>query len=92
MIALRRILVAALLVGIGALGGCVYDPYTGAYVPCCGYYGYPYYGYYRYPPPYYYGPQSAPYYAPPPVNQPSAYPSAPEIESPPPSRHRELIT
>ena len=32
------------------LAGCVYDPYTGTYRPCCGYYGYPYYRY-----PYCYG-------------------------------------
>jgi len=85
MIALRRVLGAALLIVAGVLGACAYDPYTGAYVPCCGYYGYPYYGYpyYRYPPQYYYGPQSAPYYAPPP-NQPAAYPSAPQTEPPPP--------
>lgn len=38
------------LAGVAALlGGCVYDPYTGAYYPCCSY---PY-GYYRSPPPYY---------------------------------------
>jgi hypothetical protein len=80
MIALRRTLAAALLLGTGTVGACVYDPYTGAYLPCCAYYGYPYY---RYPPPYYYGPQPAPYYAPPP-NQPSAYPTAPQIEPPPP--------
>ncbi len=85
MIALRRMLGAALLLGTGMLGACVYDPYTGAYLPCCGYYGYPYYGYpyYRYPPAYYYGPPSAPYYAPP-ANQPSAYPSGPQAEPPPP--------
>lgn len=83
MIALRRMLAAALLLGTGVLGACAYDPYTGAYVPCCGYYGYPYYGYpyYRPPPPYYYGPQSAPYYAPPPANLPSAYPNAPSSQS-----------
>jgi hypothetical protein len=50
----------AILVLVGAaalLAGCVYDPYTGALVPCCNYYGSPYYGYpgpyspYGYPPP-----------------------------------------
>ena len=55
--------VAATLTLAGAaalLGGCVYDPYTGAMVPCCGYYGYPY-GY-RYPAPYGpYGYPPAPY-------------------------------
>jgi hypothetical protein len=43
-----------LLAGAGLLQGCAYDPYSGAYVPCCaspayatGYpaYGYPTYGY-----------------------------------------------
>ena len=66
-------LTAALLVG------CAYDPYTGTYAPCCGYYGYPYYGnpYYRYPPPYApYGYPSGPYAAPPP-SQPGAYASPP---------------
>ena len=89
MIALRRMLAAALLVAAGVLAACVYDPYTGAYVACCGYYGYPYYGYpyYRYaPPPYYYGPPAGPYYGPPPANQPGAYPSAPQSEPPPPSQ------
>ena len=42
MIALRRVLGAAPLIVAGVLGACAYDPYTGAYVPCCGYYGYPY--------------------------------------------------
>jgi len=81
----RRTILA--LAGVAAvLGGCVYDPYTGAYVPCCSYYGYPYgYGYgYGYPRSYYYrpapygypqgpysGPQQAPYGAPPPA-QPGA--------------------
>ena len=51
---LRTILALA---GVAAvLGGCVYDPYTGTYVPCCNYYGYPY-GY-GYPRPYY---RPAPY-------------------------------
>ena len=51
---LRTILALA---GVAALlGGCVYDPYTGTYVPCCNYYGYPY-GY-AYPRPYY---RPAPY-------------------------------
>jgi hypothetical protein len=51
------------------LGGCQYDPYTGTYVPCCSYYGYPY-GYpyqppvYAYPPGY--GAPPAGYGAPPP--------------------------
>jgi hypothetical protein len=69
------------------LTGCVYDPYTGTYVPCCNYYAAPYY--YRYPPPYYpygyppgpyTGPQQPPpggYGSPPPPFQPgaSAYPA-----------------
>ena len=66
-------LTAALLVG------CVYNPYTGTYAPCCGYYGNPYYGnpYYRYPPPYApYGYPSGPYMAPP-QNQPGSYASPP---------------
>jgi hypothetical protein len=60
------------------LTGCVYDPYTGTYRPCCGYYGYPYsgYPYYRYPPPYApYGYTQAPT-APPPQGQPGPYPPA----------------
>jgi hypothetical protein len=52
-----------MLVGVAALlGGCVYDPYTGGYYPCCAYpyqphpYYYPGYGYpaqpgYGQPPP-----------------------------------------
>jgi hypothetical protein len=40
----------AMLLGLGALlGGCVYDPYTGGYYPCCAYpyqpYPYSYQGY-----------------------------------------------
>jgi hypothetical protein len=56
---LRTIL--ALAGAAAVLGGCVYDPYTGTYVPCCNYYGYPNgYGYgYGYPRSYYYRP--APY-------------------------------
>lgn len=47
----KKIAAAALvLVAAGALQGCAYDPYTGAYVPCCAYPAYPAYGYY-YPPP-----------------------------------------
>jgi hypothetical protein len=57
------------------LAGCVYDPYTGTYWPCCTYYGYPYY---RYPPAYYgygypYGSDMAPPQIPPGANfNPSA--------------------
>jgi hypothetical protein len=57
------------------LAGCVYNPYTGTYVACCGYYGYPYYGYpyYRYPPAYApYGYPARPYMVQP--GQPGAYP------------------
>jgi len=74
------------------LAGCAYDPYTGTYVPCCGYYGYgnPYYRnpYYRYQSPYApYGYPSGPYGAPqqgqpgaypPQQGQPGAYPPPPE--------------
>ena len=77
-------LTAALLVG------CAYDPYTGTYAPCCGYYGNPYYGnpYYRYPPPYApYGYPSGPYMAQPP-SQPGAYASPPSDCSPRHMRHR----
>jgi hypothetical protein len=66
------------------LVGCVYDPYTGTYVACCGYYGYPYYGYpyYRYPPTYApYGYPSGPYMVAP-QGQPGAYP--PPTGQPPP--------
>jgi hypothetical protein len=52
----RRTLTAILLiVGAGMLQGCVYNPYTGTYTPCCaypGYYGgypYAYGGGYSYP-------------------------------------------
>ena len=52
---MRRTGAVLALAGAAALlGGCVYDPYTGAYYPCCNYYGNPYY---RYPPPAYYPPQ-----------------------------------
>ena len=51
------------------LGGCVYDPYSGAWLPCCSYYPYAY----RYPAPYYpYGYMSGPYGAPP-AAQPGQY-------------------
>jgi hypothetical protein len=65
------------------LTGCVYNPYTGTWQPCCGYYGYygyPYYGYpyYQYPP-YYpgYGYSSGQYATPPPA-QPGASAYAPQ--------------
>jgi hypothetical protein len=73
---MRRIAaLLALTLTASLLSGCVYDPYTGTWAPCCGYYGYPYYGYpsYRYPPPYYpYGYPSGPYMTPPPT-QPGGY-------------------
>jgi len=77
--------VLALMVTASLLGGCVYNPYTGAYQPCCGYYPYPYsypYGY-RYPPPSYtpYGTVPAPYGTPPQA-QPGAYPSGPPAAYP----------
>jgi hypothetical protein len=54
------------------LSGCVYDPYTGTYAPCCGYYGsYGYYGYYR-----------SPYYRYPPSYAPYGYPSGPYMTAP----------
>jgi hypothetical protein len=46
----RAAAMLALAAAAALLGGCVYDPYTGTYAPCCDYYGYPY-GY-RYPGPY----------------------------------------
>ena len=54
---MRRSAVIVALAGVAALlGGCVYDPYTGGYYPCCSY---PY-GYYRSPAPYYPPPQGYP--------------------------------
>jgi hypothetical protein len=72
----RNAALLALTLAASVLAGCVYDPYSGTWVPCCNYYGYPYYRnpyYYRYPPPYYpYGYPSGPYMTPPPT-QPGAY-------------------
>jgi hypothetical protein len=55
---MRRCGGLAVLLGLAAmLTGCVYDPYTGGYYPCCAYpyspYAAPYYGArgYGYPPP-----------------------------------------
>ncbi len=54
----RIIAVFALAIAGTLLAGCVYNPYTGTYAPCCGYYGNPYYRYpgtyspYGYPPSY----------------------------------------
>jgi hypothetical protein len=58
---MRRIVTTLALAAAAALpGGCAYDPYSGALVPCCGYYGY------RYPAPYpAYGYPAGPYAAPP---------------------------
>lgn len=101
---LRTILALA---GVAAvLGGCVYDPYTGTYVPCCNYYGYPY-GY-AYPRPYYYRPapyaypqggypqapyggqQQGPYGAPPPGQPGAGRPPPPPGASAYPSSDRGL--
>ncbi|MEJ0015958.1 MAG: hypothetical protein WDN25_05230 [Acetobacteraceae bacterium] len=49
------------------IAGCVYDPYTGTYVPCCSYYS----GY-RYPMPYY-PPYPPPVQYQPPPYQPGGY-------------------
>jgi hypothetical protein len=64
------------LVAAGLLQGCVYNPYTGTYVPCCaaypayGGYGYPAYGTYGYRP-------NGGYYGAPPAGsyQSQGYPS-----------------
>jgi hypothetical protein len=60
----------ALATASALLGGCVYDPYTGALVPCCNYYGYPYA--YRYPAPYAYPYAYQPPYGPS-AGQPGMY-------------------
>ena len=66
----------ALALAASVLAGCVYDPYSGTWVPCCNYYGYPYYRNpyccstrHRTIP---YGYPSGPYMTPPPT-QPGAY-------------------
>ena len=89
MMSVRRVVGIALVLATGVLAGCVYDPYTGTYVPCCGTYGYPYYGYpsYRYPSPYYYGPQTPayqtqPYQTQPYQNQTQPY-QTPSYQTPP---------
>jgi hypothetical protein len=64
----RQAAILALTAAMAPLGGCVYDPYSGAWLPCCNYYGYPYA--YRYPAPYY--PYGYAYGAP-----PTAYPGQP---------------
>lgn len=85
---MRLSAVVALAGAAALLGGCVYDPYTGLYEPCCNYYGSPY-GYYRYPPPYYgpgpYGPQQGPYQGSPQgPNQAPYYGAQPGSMPPPP--------
>jgi len=79
---MRRIAcLLTLVLTTALLSGCVYDPYTGTYRPCCGYYGYYYgypygYPYYRYPAPYPpYGYPSGP--SAPPQGQPGGYPPPP---------------
>ena len=88
------------LVLLPLLGGCVYDPYSHQWVPCCAYgYGYGY----NYPPPYYpagpYGypnsasgyPNGAPGYAyggPTPESQ-QGYPSAYPYGAPAPGQQQE---
>jgi hypothetical protein len=82
---MRRTGAVLALAGAAALlSGCVYDPYTGGYYPCCNYYGYPYY---RYPPPVNYPPP--PNYGPGPASgpPPAPYQSGPyqsQPLSPPP--------
>ena len=76
---MRRIAtLLALMATASLLAGCVYDPYTGTYAPCCNYYSYPYYRYPYYP----YG-YPGPYMTPPPA-QPGTYPSQPYPSAPPP--------
>jgi hypothetical protein len=53
----RAVTAVLLLIGAGTLAGCVYNPYTGTYVPCCAYH--PYGGY---APPSYYGYRGGPGY------------------------------
>jgi hypothetical protein len=81
---MRRIAATLAMAAAAALlGGCVYDPYTGALAPCCGYYGYPYgyrypapYGPYGYPPGPYGGPPAGSYGTPPPAGSYGAPPPA----------------
>ncbi|HSZ93383.1 MAG TPA: hypothetical protein VK822_28875 [Acetobacteraceae bacterium] len=86
---MRRIAaLLALTVGASLLAGCVYDPYTATWRPCCNYYGYPYY---RYPPSYYpYGYPPGPYMAPP-QGQPGAYPEQPAQPPPRPGAANYLL-
>jgi hypothetical protein len=86
---MRRIAaLLALTVGASLLAGCVYDPYTATWRPCCNYYGYPYY---RYQPSYYpYGYPPGPYMAPP-QGQPGAYPEQPAQPPPRPGAANYLL-
>jgi len=70
---------AVLLAMAATLAGCVYDPYTGAYYPCCAY------PYQPYPGPYYRAPGYG-YQAPPPGYQapPGGYQAPPPGYPPPP--------
>ena len=87
---MRRLGAVVVLAGAAALlSGCVYDPYTGGYYPCCSYYGNPAY---RYPPAYYPPPQGYPAgpppaqgypYAPPPGQQQGSYQAQPLAPPPP---------
>ena len=40
----RALRIPLLIIGALSLQACVYDPYVGAYVPCCTYPAYGYYG------------------------------------------------
>ncbi len=82
---MRRVGAVLALAGAATLlSGCVYDPYTGGYYPCCSYYGNPYY---RPAPSYYPPPQGYPspqgYPPGPPPGQPEGYQSQP-LPPPPP--------
>lgn len=77
---MRRCGGLALLLGLAAmLAGCVYDPYTGGYYPCCSY---PYHPYRPYAAPYY----ATPGYATPGYGYPAqpGYPPPPNYPPPPP--------
>jgi hypothetical protein len=66
---IRRCGGLAVLLGLAAmLAGCVYDPYTGGYYPCCAYPYAPYAAPYSRGPGYGYPPPSG--YQPPPGYQP----------------------
>jgi len=61
---LRSARLLAAVAAAGLLAGCMYDPYTGTYYPCCGS-----------PPPAYGYPAAAPYYGPPYGASQPQYPS-----------------